>query len=169
MQKKTDFSKRYVFGVIKNYDHSLGLSVCFRQWADKSHCHFLHGYAIKVSLEFASLELDERNWVVPFGELKAVKQYLVENFDHKTVIAATDPELETFKMLHTKGLIDMIIVPAVSVEMFAKAIFEKVIAWLDASDGKYGNVVLKKVSVSEHDANCAYYEDSRWLENLKSN
>jgi 6-pyruvoyltetrahydropterin/6-carboxytetrahydropterin synthase len=156
----------YVFGVVKNYDHALGLSVCFRQWSDTSHCHFLHGYALRVSLEFVSLELDGRNWVIPFGGLKEIKQYLVDNFDHKTFVAETDPEIETFKTLHQKQIIDLVIVPALSVELFAKMIFERVNDWLEAGRAQYGNAVLRKVAVSEHDANHGYYEDLNWQQKL---
>ena len=43
----------------KTYDHNEGLSCAFRQWrAEDSHCRFIHGYAIAVSLTFGCKELE---------------------------------------------------------------------------------------------------------------
>ena len=40
-----------------------GFSCCFRQWrATKTHCRFLHGYAVSFKVTFEG-ELDHRNWV----------------------------------------------------------------------------------------------------------
>lgn len=146
------------YGVLKDYNYSLGLSVCFRQWSDDTHCRFLHGYALKISLDFIAKELDDRNWVVPFGGLKDVKEYLVSIFDHKTLIAKNDPEIENFKKMHNAQMIDMIIVPAIGIEIFARLIFNHVNDWL-VKNNFDKRVLLKKVIVREHDGNGAYYEN----------
>ena len=133
----------------KTYGHEVGLSCCFRQWrATHSHCRFLHGYALSVKLTFESETLDERNWVQDFGGLKDVKNWLKETFDHKTVIAEDDPEVKTFAILQSKGLIDCVIIPNVGCEAFAKYIFDHV---------SFDIPNLKSVEVREHGANSAIY------------
>ena len=91
----------------KTYNHNVGLSCAFRQWkAKESHCQYLHGYSISVRINFKG-NLDDKNWVYDFGDLKDVKKFLQDTFDHKTVIAEDDPELESFKQLDEKKLIQL--------------------------------------------------------------
>jgi 6-pyruvoyltetrahydropterin/6-carboxytetrahydropterin synthase len=60
----------------KTYGNDRGLSCCFRQWrSTHSHCSLLHGYSIGIKLIFESETLDDRNWVMDFGGLKAFKEW----------------------------------------------------------------------------------------------
>lgn len=145
----------HVYGSSKTYNHSIGLSTAFRQWRAESHCRFLHGYAIKVHLEFESDGLDVRNWVVDFGSLKSLKGWLEDQYDHKTLVATDDPELETFQELQSKGLIQLRLVHATGCEAMARHIYEVAEQWL--YDAGYTGVRLKRVTVSEHEGNSAYY------------
>ena len=89
-----------IFRSTKSYDHSEGLSCCFRQWrADHSHCHRLHGYALAFRFVFATHQLDKNNWCLDFGALKGLRSWLHEMFDHTTIIAHDDPQLPTFEAL----------------------------------------------------------------------
>lgn len=145
----------------KTYTHAEGLSCCFRQWRANSHCNKLHGYAIQVKLVFTSQLLDERNWVMDFGGLKQVKQYLKDTFDHKTLIAADDPQYALFRQMHTALMIDMVVLPNVGCEAFAQLIFDEVLSM--AQEGKIyfpEEVYLKSVEVREHEGNSAIVEDT---------
>lgn len=139
----------------KTYSHNVGLSCCFRQWRAKdSHCRFLHGYAFSIKLTFQG-ELDERNWVYNFGDLKEIKKYLEDLLDHKTVIAEDDPELETFKQLDKQGLIQLRVIPSVGCEKFAQYIFDYVANYVKQRTND--RVKLFEVEVKEHDSNSAIY------------
>ncbi|UXO93763.1 6-carboxytetrahydropterin synthase [Pseudanabaena phage Pan1] len=140
----------------KTYGHEIGLSAAFRQWRAESHCRLLHGYALAVRLEFEADELDVRNWVVDFGSLKSLKGMLEDTFDHKTVVAADDPEILTFQDLHARGLIEMRVLPAVGCEKFAEYIFGATEVWL-ADNGYSPRVRLVSVEVKEHGANSAIF------------
>ena len=142
----------------KRFGHELGLSCCFRQWKADSHCRYLHGYALAVSFEFETEELDVRNWVVDFGSLKSLKQLLEIQFDHTTLVAMDDPEYETFKLMEEKGLIQFRAVPATGCEAMAKLIYEVTEIWLK-DNGYSPRVSLSKVTVAEHGANWASYEN----------
>lgn len=144
----------------KRYGHEQGLSCCFRQWrADHSHCRFLHGYALAIHLEFEARELDDRNWVVDFGGLKSFKQTLQDMFDHKTVIAEDDPQLDWFREGERRGLLELVVVPHVGCEQFAKLIFDLANSWLDEQNLN-NRCRINKVEVSEHGANSAIYRAS---------
>lgn len=144
-----------LYGCTKTYTHSVGLSCVFRQWRAESHCRHLHGYALKITLDFASFVPDENGWVVDFGGLAAIKQKLVRTFDHKLLIAQDDPMGGALQELSGKDLADVVIVPATGCENFARLIMSMVDEWL----AKYGERVrLRKVTVAEHDGNSAYVE-----------
>jgi 6-pyruvoyltetrahydropterin/6-carboxytetrahydropterin synthase len=155
-------SPQQLFRVTKTYGHNLGLSACFRQWAAKSHCRFLHGYALQIELVFEAPRLNHNNWVVDFGSLKPIKKWLEETFDHKTLIAQDDPEYMTFQQMHAQGLIDMITVEKTGCEGFAEMVRDKVEGLLEElaldeqlQGGTSNGVYLKSVEIREHGANSA--------------
>lgn len=142
----------------KTYEHSVGLSTCFRQWKAESHCRFLHGYALQVKLIFSSTELDNNGWVLDFGGLKEIKQWLADNFDHKTVVAEDDPAIWKFRELAEIDLIDLKVIPHVGMERFAEYIFDHVSAWATNALPFDSGVVLESVEVREHAGNSAICE-----------
>jgi 6-pyruvoyltetrahydropterin/6-carboxytetrahydropterin synthase len=147
-----------LFRIKKRYDHTEGLSATFRQFrAPETHCSKVHGYALAVELEFESPTLDYRNWVISFGELKEVKAWLKEQFDHKTLISINDPELAYFQDGHDRGVLQLEVVEEVGCEMFAKLIYENVVRILRDSL-LMSDVLLTRVTVAEHGGNSASYE-----------
>lgn len=84
---------------------------------------------------------------------------LEKQFDHTTVIALNDPELETFKLLNEKGVIDLRVMEGVGIERFAEY------CWKVAND--YVKSVSQercwcsKVEVFEHEQNSAIYENTQ--------
>jgi 6-pyruvoyltetrahydropterin/6-carboxytetrahydropterin synthase len=140
----------------KKYGHEVGFSCAFRQWKAESHCRFLHGYSLAFKFIFEADELDVRNWVVDFGSLKSLKGLLENHFDHKTVVAEDDPELEWFKEGHKRGILDLVILPAGGCEKFAEFVFGATEVWL-IDNGYSPRCRLVSVEVSEHGANSAVY------------
>lgn len=145
-----------MFRSTKTYGHEVGFSCAFRQWKATSHCNFVHGYALAFKFTFEATELDERNWVVDFGGLKKLKAQLEEYFDHKTVIAQDDPELELFKKLDEAKVIDLVIAPAVGVEKFAEMAFILATRVLE-EEGYAPRCRVIEVEVAEHGANSAIF------------
>lgn len=137
----------------KTYGHDIGLSACFRQWRADSHCRFLHGYALSVHLEFEADTLDTRNWVMDFGNLKPVKSWLESQFDHKTVVAADDPDLFRFKHLADAEMIQLVVLENVGCEAFAEHVARFVEPWVERESN--GRVRLVEVRIKEHGANGA--------------
>lgn len=147
----------------KTYPHSIGLSTCFRQWRADSHCRFLHGYSLEVRIEFIEKAgLDERNWVIDFGSLKPIKQWLEETFDHKTVVAHDDPRLDEFQYLDANGLIQLVIVDSVGCEAFAELIYTNVDEWLKKQPRGEG-VDLYQIEVKEHAGNSAIARNPKYV------
>lgn len=167
----------------KTYGNDRGLSCCFRQWrSTHSHCSLLHGYSIGIKLIFESETLDDRNWVMDFGGLKAFKEWSEHMFDHTLVIASDDPHLEKFQALAALGLndvggvCDIRIVEAVGCEKFAELAyktmddilktFQRGESWtIPGTQAKFtarypvgSGVRLRSAEVFEHAGNSAIYE-----------
>lgn len=137
----------------KTYGHDLGLSACFRQWRADSHCRLLHGYALAFSFVFEAEELDHRNWVVDFGGLGKLKKSLVDFFDHKLLVAQDDPFRGNLIDFNGLGLAEVIVLPNVGCEAFAKLGWE--LAYL--AIGIDTRVRVVSCEVREHGANSAIY------------
>ncbi len=166
----------------KTYGNDRGLSCCFRQWrSTHSHCSLLHGYSIGIKLVFESETLDDRNWVMDFGGLKAFKEWSEYMFDHTLVIAKDDPHREMFEKMAALGLqdqggvCDIRIVPAVGCEKFSELAYKEMAKILNTfqlgseyvlPNGKSftarypvgQGVRLRSVEVFEHAGNSAVYE-----------
>lgn len=143
----------------KSYGHTEGLSCAFRQWrANASHCHFIHGYALAFTFVFEADKLDDRGWVMDFGNLKGLKQRLKDTFDHKLAVAGDDPELTRFLELHEAGVADVLVFPGgVGIERFAKHAFGMAQDELhQVGEGKRVRVI--SCTVAEHDGNSGTYE-----------
>jgi 6-pyruvoyltetrahydropterin/6-carboxytetrahydropterin synthase len=152
-----------LFYVTKTYDHSLGLSACFRQHRATSHCRFLHGYALSFKLTFCASQTDENGWVIDFGSLKAVKTFLIEHFDHRLIVAEDDPDKGTFEALgqmteNFNPLADVLVLPAVGCEAFAKFVYEWICNWLLEQPDYQARVGIYSVEVREHGGNSAIYD-----------
>jgi 6-pyruvoyltetrahydropterin/6-carboxytetrahydropterin synthase len=143
----------------KTFTHETGLSCCFRQWRAKSHCAYLHGYAISVKLEFAATHLDENGWVFDFGGLKAVRDRLHDYYDHKLLVAMDDPKLETIKDLEKVGVAQVVVLVNVGCEAFARHIGLGVQQWLDEHETNKDSrrVWLHSCEVREHGGNSAIW------------
>jgi 6-pyruvoyltetrahydropterin/6-carboxytetrahydropterin synthase len=140
-------------------------SCAFRQWrASHSHCRFLHGYQLKAKLWFSGSSLDDKNWVVDFGGLKELKAELNSVFDHTTTVAADDPELDTFKSLHDKGIIQLYILKdGVGIERAAEVVFN--IAQKHVNSITNGRCWVDKVEVFEHEDNSATFSNDQYKYN----
>ena len=149
--------KRFLSG--KTYTHSTGHSCAFRQWRADSHCNLIHGYALQFELTFGSTGLDEKNWVVDFGGLKPLKQWLEDTFDHKVVLDADDPHLQDFLELENKGLAQITILDGVGAEKFALH------AWMFADklvrEMTDGRCWCEMAECSEHGSNSAIFTPYR--------
>ena len=139
-------------------------TVC--QWkATTTHCQYLHGYGVSFKLYFEG-DLDERNWVWDFGGMKRAKgtidgmtpkAWFDYMFDHTTIIAEDDPQLDKFFVkLDRNGTIQLRVIPAVGAEKFAEFLYDKVNPFI--VEETEGRVKIAKVEFREHGKNTAIYE-----------
>ena len=129
-------------------------SVHYRQWRANSHCKVGHGYGLSFGYAFESDELDYRNWIVDFGGLKNLKSEIEKKFDHKTIAAEDDPHLSWYQEGHQLGTVDLVVLPNLSCECFAKIGFDLAEEWKENS--KIDATIVHCI-VWEHESNWAMY------------
>ena len=142
----------------------------YRQWRADSHCNMIHGYSFSMKLYFGTNELDVRNWAADYGGLKELKGLLEDQFDHTLLVAQDDPELETFKLLESKGMAKLNILPSLGCESLADQIYKYVNGvyipdfW---GPSEAARLWCYKVEVRETQSNMAFREGHReWDEDL---
>jgi 6-pyruvoyltetrahydropterin/6-carboxytetrahydropterin synthase len=141
----------------------------------------IHGYSIGIKLVFESETLDEKNWVMDFGGLKAFKEWADWQFDHTMCVALDDPHLNKFQDLarlgkqDQGGVLSLRLVTGVGCEKFAELVFRtmnEILAAYQAGqswthpDGRVfearypvgAGVRLRSAEVFEHAGNSAVYE-----------
>ena len=135
------------------------------QWFDENpdgspgHCASVHGYDREVEITFAG-NVDEYGWLVPFGQLKKVKEFLEYYFDHVTVLPANDPRIKSIprEMIEPGGILGTLrVLPyGVSMEMSALFVWEYVNEFVFHTTG--GRCYVEKVQMFEHDRNSGIVE-----------
>lgn len=135
------------------------------QWFDQEEdgspgeCASWHGYDRSVKMTFAG-QVDEMGWIVPFGGLKIVKQFVEYYFDHTAVIPANDPRkdeiLKANDMMNPPMFQARVLPYGVSMEMSSLFIWEQVNPYI--VEVTNGRCYLERVDCVEHDSNSAFIE-----------
>ena len=132
-----------------------GFPCTHRQWRAESHCRFVHGYSREFYFEFACNTRTVEGWVVDFGGLKDVKQFLEHTFDHTFLAATDDPELASWKELDARGIIQLRVLPNPSMEGTAEWVYQQVDRMVRNST--QGRAWVTLVEVRENEKNSAIY------------
>lgn len=133
----------------------IGFPCTHRQWKAESHCRFVHGYSRDFYFEFECDHLTKEMWVMDFGGLKEVKDFLDDYFDHTFLVSQDDPYIETFKKLDSEGVIQMRVLPNAGMEGSAEFVYHKVQEIVSSITN--GRVRVIKVEVRENEKNSAMY------------
>lgn len=132
-----------------------GFPCTHRQWRAESHCRFVHGYSRSFHFEFECNELTQEMWVMDFGGLKDVKEWLDYMFDHTFLVSQDDPYKETFTKLDKEGVIQMRVLPNAGMEGTAQFVYNHVNDMVSKKTN--GRVKVIKVEVRENEKNSAIY------------
>jgi len=142
----------------------------YKQWKADTHCSKNHGYSLSMKFYFGANELDKRGWVCDYGSLTELKQILKDQFDHRTLIAADDPDIEKFRQLEKDGILDLTVLPAMGCECIADMLYKYVNGvyipemW---GPSEAARLWCFRVEVRETVSNMAYREGHReWNESL---
>ena len=135
------------------------ISVGHRQWRDDGHCAWVHGYGRYIQFTFEG-DLDDRQWVMDFGDLKDIKQWLEEQWDHRVMIASDDPQLDKLKEMHDLNIMNINVMDVEKgwgpgIEASCKFVYDHVQPII--TEKTNGRVKIAKVEIWEHERNSAVY------------
>jgi len=144
--------------------------VAYRQWRadDKPGpvpgCNKIHGYAFSMKFYFGTNDLDVRNWVVDYGSLGPLKEFLQSQFDHTLLVASDDPHIDWYREANNRGIAKVIELPNLGCECLAQMLYDYVNeVFIPETFGKVDaeRVWCFRVEVRETQSNMAYVEGHR--------
>jgi 6-pyruvoyltetrahydropterin/6-carboxytetrahydropterin synthase len=95
-----------------------------RQPFHKGRCSRLHGHSWAITLTFGAEALDENGFVVDFGDLHYLEDWIDQRLDHGIVLCQDDPLADQLKGLEQSGLLKITWVKSASCEGIAQFLFE---------------------------------------------
>lgn len=106
-------------------------------------------------MTFGCDAISESGFGVDFGEFSEINSWLKHWFDHTVLINEDDPELPLFQKLHDREILDLRVLPNVSMERTAEFVFTYVDCWIrrQSSDRSF----LIEVECRENNKNAATY------------
>ena len=90
-----------------------------------------------------------------FGDLKDVKAWLEDIFDHTFLASQDDPFLDDFKRLDKEGVVQLRILPNAGMEGTAQYVYQEVSKMIEKKTD--GRVWISEVEVKENEKNSAIY------------
>ncbi len=127
-----------------------------RQPFHEGRCARLHGHSWAITLTFEASELDENGFVIDFGELHFIEDWIDENLDHGMILAQNDPREKELKELNASGLLKVTWVESASCEGIARFLFDTFAPMVSAQS--QDRVRLHSVHLEEDSRNSATYQ-----------
>ena len=126
-----------------------------RQHLHEGHCALIHGHNWSITVTFACSETDPNGFVVDFGDLKYLKDWIQGHLDHACCFNEDDPERETLLTAHGQ-LFKTYLLPNCSCEGIAQHLF----GIFDSMVRQHteGRAWLTAVEVEEDSRNSARYQ-----------
>lgn len=90
-----------------------------------------------------------------FGDLKDVKAWLDDMFDHTFLASQDDPFMEEFKKLDEAGVVQLRVLPNAGMEGTAEFVYEKMSELINKKTD--GRVWISRLEVKENEKNSAIY------------
>lgn len=82
-----------------------------RQWTHEGNCRLIHGYSRSFHFTFGAATRDKCGFVVDYGDLDWLKDWLSFMFDHTLLLDGEDPHLDTFVELDRQGVCALRVMP----------------------------------------------------------
>ena len=131
------------------------IPIAHRQWSHQGHCAFIHGHNLCLELEFASQNLDKHGFVIDFGKLKNISEWITKHLDHAMLFAHDDPHREPL-VSAAKEAWKIYLVKDTSMEGLAKHLFDKFQQHTHTLTK--GRAWLESLSIEEDSKNRVWYK-----------
>tara|TARA_B110000003_G_scaffold261627_1_gene283529 strand:+ start:347 stop:781 length:435 start_codon:yes stop_codon:yes gene_type:complete len=144
-----------MFTCTKSYQD---IPMAHRQHRHAGHCAYIHGHNWTITLTFACKKLDSNGFVVDFGQLKYIKDWIDRHLDHACLLNEDDPHRSELEC-HKASLFKFHILPCCSSEGIAQHLFQIFNTMVQSHTQQ--RVWLSHVDIKEDSKNSASYTDPR--------
>ena len=127
-----------------------------RQPFHEGRCSRLHGHSWAITLTFEASELDDNGFVIDFGDLHFIENWIDEHLDHGVILSESDPRESELRELEESGLLKIVWIKNASCEGIARFLFETFNPMV--SDRTNGRVSLQSLHLEEDSKNSATYQ-----------
>ena len=127
-----------------------------RQWQHKGHCRYIHGYSRAFTFWFKAKDLDHNGFVVDFGKLDYLSEWIDKNLDHGCLICKSDPKIDHLRNLAELGLLKILEIQQASCEGIAKYLFSRFDQLV--RDNTNNRAWIKRIHLKEDSKNSATFE-----------
>lgn len=134
--------------------HYSDIPFAHRQHRHGGHCALVHGHNWALRFTFACERTDANGFVVDFGDLRYIREWIDRTLDHACLFNVDDPLRETL-VAAAPGAWKPLVVENCSAEGIAKFAFEAVDPMV--REHSAGRAWLESVEVSEDSRNSARY------------
>lgn len=125
-----------------------------RQHRHDGDCAFIHGHNWSFRFTFGCETPDANGFVIDFGKLHFIRDWLRQHLDHACVLNADDPALNTLRETHAP-LFKFYVVPSCSCEGLAAFVFAAIDPLVRHETG--GRVRLVALEIFEDARNSARF------------
>ena len=126
-----------------------------RQPLHGGRCSRLHGHSWAITLTFGAKELDDNGFVIDFGDLHFIRDWIDQNLDHATALKKSDPMRAEFEKLEQMGLLKILWVDSASCEGIAQSLYHTFQPMIEQKTK--GRVRIQSLHLEEDSKNSATY------------
>jgi 6-pyruvoyltetrahydropterin/6-carboxytetrahydropterin synthase len=130
-----------------------------RQHRHDGHCAFIHGHNWSITIIFGCHATDENGFVVDFGKLKFLEEWIDTHLDHACVFSDEDPQRTALLAVGGSAIWKPYVVKNCSCEGMAQHLFEVFTPLVKAAS--HDRAFITSVEVVEDSKNSATYTPDR--------
>ena len=126
-----------------------------RQHAHRGHCSMIHGHNWGIAITFGCHQPDSSGFVVDFGELHYIRDWIDQKLDHACLLNTDDPLREQITQSAPEAF-KLYILPDCSSEGIAKHLFEQFEPMVRSAT--QNRAYILQIEIFEDSKNSAIYQ-----------
>ncbi|GEM46144.1 6-pyruvoyl trahydropterin synthase family protein [Deinococcus cellulosilyticus] len=127
-----------------------------RQYRHEGHCAFIHGHNWNIKITFKAATLDQSGFVMDFGKLKPIRNWIDHHLDHACLLSSNDPLLDTLLAFNQQHhVFKLLVLEDVSCEGLAQHLWQVFSSILQQETG--GRVAIHSIEVFENKSNAVVF------------
>lgn len=130
------------------------IPLAHRQHKHAGHCRFIHGHSWSIRVTFACTTLDEHGFVIDFGNLGYLRDWIDQHLDHAIMLSHDDAQAKAL-VESAPELFKVFWIENASCEGLSQAVYEAFNAMVQQHEA--GRVHITEIQVWEDPRNATRY------------